>query len=146
MTVYNCVFSAVARHRFRAATFFEFWLHVCVSAGPRVCALCNRSTSGFRYLIDFIRTGGCVRVRVHAGACVCSPIHSDIISVMDGRQRGNKETSSHVLFTCSQCPLTVCLLALTTCFSVLTASCPNAVASFPHSFPMFFRCCDVPML
>ena len=43
----------------------------CVRRRMSMCAFCSLSSSGFYYLINFIRAHGCVCVWVHAGACVC---------------------------------------------------------------------------
>ena len=92
-------------------------LHACAGVLVRVhvcaCArvFCSCSSLGFRYLIaDFIRTSGCVRLRVRAGVrarvCVCmkrvaecSPIHSDIISdqkpATNGQTDGRTDVPSY---------------------------------------------------
>ena len=45
-------------------------MHAQACVCMRRSVFCNRSSSGFRYLIDIIRACGCVRARVRADACV----------------------------------------------------------------------------
>ena len=82
MTVKLCPFCCCAH---QAATFPQFRPHVCVCmvvcARMSVCVcvcvrssvFCNRSSSEFRYLVDFVRARGCVHMRV----ClyVCARVH-----------------------------------------------------------------------
>ena len=83
--VYDCAIMSflqflvigIGRPLFR--NFGRTSVSVCVSASihaqackcMRRSVFCNRSSSGFRYLIDIIRACGCARARVRADARVC---------------------------------------------------------------------------